>query len=486
MDFLDTLKKVSAYKETENGAFALESTGNYLLNAFGTIGAMRCRTPLDTINTFMLAYSEDRLLAMKLLFYIRDARGGLGERNIFRILTCWMAKNHPEDMRANLELIPFFGRFDDYYSFVGTPLEKEAFSLMKDQFDKDLEDLSNKKPVSLLGKWLKSENGSSHETRYLGRKTRQAFGLGKAEYQRKVSMLRKAIDVVEVKMTDNEWGNIKYDAVPSYAAKNYSDAFRRHDELRYLKFIESVKKGESKINASTLFPYDIVRDYGYSNMDETLEAQWKALPNYVTDGKKFLVMADTSGSMIGLPMDTSVSLAIYFAERNTGAYHGKFITFTDRPSFFDLPDNLSLRDKINLVMNPKNVGYNTDLEAAFKLVLESAIEGNVPQSDLPDAIVVISDMEIDQFGSYDKNTTFTKEMEKRFVDAGYKMPVLVYWNVTARQDTFHAEADDNVRFVSGSSAAIFKGLCEHLGYSAMELMLNVLNSERYSCIKLAE
>lgn len=490
MGFLESLAKVSSYKKTENGAFALNSSGNDLLDAFATLGAMRNRSTNDIVNTFSLAYAEDRLLAMKLLFYIRDARGGVGERDIFRILVNWMAKNHPADIKVNLSLVPEYGRWDDLYAFVETPLVADAFNIMKEQFDKDLAALSEGKPVSVLAKWLKSENTSSKASVKLGKITRVAFGLTKAEYQKKLSMLRKAIDVVETKMSANEWGEIKYEGVPSYAAKNYADAFRRHDEERYTAFLDKVEKGEAKINAATLFPYDLVRAYGYgywnrkSDINASIEAQWKALPNYVTDGKKFLVMADTSGSMEGLPMETSVGLAIYFAERNTGAYHGKFITFTDVPAFYDLPDNLSLREKINLVLDEENVGYSTNLEKAFELVLNSAIEGKVPQEELPEAILVISDMEIDQFGQRKNNTTFTKEMESRFASAGYKMPVLVYWNVNARQSTFHAEADDNVRFVSGSSASIFKGLCEHMGLSARELMLNVLNSERYSAVKI--
>jgi hypothetical protein len=489
MSFLSNLKAVSAYKETENGAFALSSTGNDLLNAFGTLAAMRRRDALDIINKFALAYAEDRLLAMKLLFYVRDARGGCGERETFRTLVTWMANNHPEDIKVNLALVAEYGRWDDLYAFVGTKLEKDALDIMKAQFEQDMKDLYKGKPVSILGKWLKSENTSSAESRQLGKKTREHFGLTAKEYRQKLSMLRKAIDVVETKMSAQNWSDISYEAVPSYAAKNYADAFAKHDEDRYNEFLNNVKAGTAKINAATLFPYDLVRSYTNGrrhDVDDTVEAQWKALPNYVTDEKKFLVMADTSGSMTGLPMDTSVGLAIYFAERNTGAYHGKFITFTDTPRFFDLPDSLSLRERVNLVMDYKNVGYNTNLEAAFELVLKSAIKGKVPQEELPEAILVISDMEIDQFGSRSQNTTFTAEMEQRFADAGYKMPTLVYWNVNARQDTFHAETNDNVRFISGSSAAIFKGLCEHMGFSARELMLNVLNSERYSRVKIAE
>lgn len=493
--FLSGLMSVSSYKETENGAFALSSTQNDLLNAFGTLGAMRSRSNEDIINTFMKAYGQDRLLAMKLLFYIRDSRGGTGERDIFRIIANHLAQTHEADMEVNLKYVPEFGRWDDLYAFIGTKLERQAFAIMHKQYLEDLAAAKDGKPVSLLGKWLKSANASSRTTRKLGELTAERFKEKLSTYRKNLSLLRKAINVTEVKMSSNEWAEIDYEKVPSYASKNYREAFKRHDGDRYAEFMSAVEKGEASIKAATLFPYDIVRTYGYSSwgwgsnkfseVDETLEAQWKALPNYVTDGKKFLVMADTSGSMEGLPMETSVSLAIYFAERNTGDFHGKFITFTDNPRFVDIPDNWTLREKINHVLDRNYVGYNTNLEKAFELVLNAAIKNHCSQEDLPEAILVISDMEIDQFGSHKANTTFTAEMSKRFADAGYKMPTLVYWNVNARMDTFHAEASDDVRFVSGSSAAIFKGLCEHMGYSAMELMLNVLNDERYNCITVA-
>ena len=496
--FLKGLDTVSAYKETENGAFALSTTHKSLLDLFGTIGALRRRDDSDVINLFTKAYVEDRLLAMKILFYARDVRGGLGERRVFRTIASWLAKNHKEDIKLNLQYIPEFGRWDDLYVFVGTPIQEEAMKVLKEQFEKDLVGMAEKKEISLLAKWLKSVNTSSKESRLLGRLTAKAFGLTEKDYRKKLSDLRKYLFIVEKTMSKNEWGNINYNTVPSYAAKNYSAAFMKHDEKRYQAYLDALTNpevGSAKINADTLFPYDLVREYGYDswcysdtkkvNVDQRIEAQWKALPNYVTDGKKFLVMADTSSSMSGLPMETSVGLAIYFAEHNTGAYHGKFITFTEKPRFFDLKDELTLREKINLVLHKDNVGYNTNLEKAFELVLNSAVQNHCSQEDLPEAILVISDMEIDRFGSYEENTTFTTEMKRRFADAGYKMPTLVYWNVNARFDTFHAEASDDVRFVSGSSAAIFKGLCDHMGSTAEELMLATLDVERYSVIKVA-
>jgi hypothetical protein len=295
-------------------------------------------------------------------------------------------------------------------------------------------------------------------------------------------------------MSAKNWSEIQYDAVPSKASTIYREAFLRNDNDRYSAFISDVKTGASKINAAALYPYELLRPYtkycnGYGHLnlkkDDTLEEQWKALPNFVTDGKDFLIMADVSGSMQGLPMDVSVSLAIYFAERNTGAYHGKIMTFESQPEFIEIPDELSLCEKVSLV-NSMGWGGSTNLKAAFDMVLKAAIAGNVKPEDLPKAIVVITDMEIDSYGNRG-NTTFTATMKEEFRAAGYEMPTIVWWNVNARMDTFHAEyKDDSVRFISGCSATIFKSLCENMGNTPEELMLLTLNSERYACVKISE
>ena len=485
--FLNSLGNVSTYKETENGAFALNSTMNKSLDLFGTIGALRNRSDDEIVSMFLEAYGEDQLLALKMLFYTRDCRGGLGERNTFRVIAKYLATNHSADMKVNLWAVPFYGRWDDLYLFEGTPLEKDAFGFMKNQIDFDLENAKSNKSISGCAKWLKSVNATSKETCRLGRLTAKYFGMSEKTYRKTLSQLRSYANVVETEMSANKWAQIAYDKVPSYAAKNYRNAFIKHDEDRYNKFLASVEVGEKNINAGTLFPYDIIREYTCQpvfKLNKTAELQWKALPDYVADSKKkFLVMADTSASMIGLPRDTAVSLAIYFAERNTGDFHGKFITFTDSPRFVDIQDDLSLCDKTKIVMDDKYVGYSTNLEAAFNLVLRSAIFGDVPAEDMPDAILVISDMEINSFSDEEEELSFTETMKRKFADAGYSMPTLVYWNVNARANTFHGNANDDIRFISGSSATIFKSLCDHMGDSAKDLMLATLNSDRYSNIR---
>ena len=481
-DFIKQLATESNAKETENGQYALKSTNNALIDLFGTIGALRYRDEDEIISLFTKAYAEDRLLALKMLFYSRDILEGLGERRTFRTIINWLADEEPDDIKKNIALIPKFGRWDDMYSLVGTKLEKDAFAFMKAQFEEDIKNIDSEN-ISLLGKWLKSVKTSSAESSALGKLTAKYFGLSEKEYRQKVSMLRKKIDVVEKKMTSNKWDEIEYSAVPSKAANIYKDAFERHDEERYRKFIERVEAGEEKINSKTLFPYDLAGYYinTGNTLDKTIEEQWKALPNYMTRNRDFLVMADVSGSMFGRPMETSVGLAIYFSERNKGLYHGKFMTFSSNPQFVVLPDDVSLSKKVKITMS-SDWGYNTNLDAAFRMVLESAKKSKAKQEDIPEALVVITDMEIDQCTS--GAATITEKYKELFNEAGYEVPVIVWWNVNARQNTFHGGFDDSsVRFISGSSATVFKSLCENLGDSPEELMLKTLNSERYSEVK---
>lgn len=490
-NLLRAMKQENAIKETENGAIALNTTFSSLLDLFGEIGALRNRNEKDIIDLFIKAYAEDRLLTLKMLFYVRDVRGGLGERKTFKVILKYLVENYPEDVKINLELIPYYGRWDDLFILLDTPLKGDVLSLIKKQLTQDINNLTNEnQDISLLAKWLPSENTSSYKTKSLAYKIRRYLNLSPKKYRKILSSLRSRLKVVEKDMSANNWSNINYETVPSKAFLNYKEAFTRHDETRYRDYLVEVNKGEAKINSSTLYPYDLVKKYlatAISPKDNTVEAQWKALPDYINNNKQnFLIMADVSGSMLSpdyVPISTSVGLAIYFAERSKGAFKNHFITFTDVPRLVNLPENLSLNQKIRLVRGTE--GYNTDLEAAFNLVLNSAIKQKVPKESMPTAIVVISDMEIDQFGKQDEyeNTSFTQEMSAKFNEAGYKMPVLVYWSVNAKANTFHATVDDNVRFVSGSSPSVFKNLCDNLGSSALELMLSTLNNNRYDLVK---
>ena len=294
--------------------------------------------------------------------------------------------------------------------------------------------------------------------------------------------MRKQIGVVESLMSAGKWNEIKYPEVPSRAMMIYRRAFAKHDPDGFSEYINKADKGEVKINASTLYPYDIVEKilYGREN-NKVLEAQWKALPDYVEQGTNALIMADVSGSMYGRPMATSIGLAIYFAERNTGAYHNLFMTFSANPQIVSLKGE-TLFQKIN---NAGRAGWgmNTDLKAAFKKVLDIAEKNNVSQEEMPKVIVVISDMEIDYSGN--KDWSFYDKMASKFQKAGYIIPNVIFWNVNSRHDVFHADATrKGVQLASGQSVTVFKQVLQNLGYNPIETMENIINSERYDCITI--
>jgi len=487
-NFVNALRKEDNFTETENGAIALKSTYSSLVDLFGQIGAFRSRTEQDIETAFIKAFSEDNLLATKMAFYARDIRfGGLGERRVFRTILKFLAISYPEIVKKNIENIALFGRFDDLYELVGTPVESVMFDYVKKQWQSDIEGMKNNQSISVLGKWLKSVNTSSAESRKLGKLTAKKLGLNEAQYRKQLSALRKYVDVVERKMSANQWTEINYPGVPSRAMTIYRDAFKKHDEEGFNSYIESVSKGESKINANTLFPYDILEKMGLntwgsylscSKKDKVLEEQWKALPNYIEGENNVLVMADTSGSMSGRPICTSVGLAIYFAERNHGVFKDVFMTFSSRPSFIQLKGN-SLYEKVRSI---PSIIDNTNLQAAFELILKSAINNNLSQEDMPKSLVIISDMQFDA-QTNDSDMTWHDAMVKMFGRNGYEMPNIIYWNVNSRRDSFQVTSDrKGVQLASGQSASVFKSILKNIGLTPYEAMINTLNNPAYDCI----
>ena len=475
MSFMDDLEIETSVTLTENGGRALSTTGDKLLNLFAVLGALRSR-PTDVIDKFDAAFRENADLATKMAFYGRDVRGGLGERAVGRLMLRELALLYPEVVTANFKNIVEFGRYDDLFVLFDTPVETAMVAFVKMRLLYDYRDMKSNQHVSLLAKWMPSINASSEHTKALAHRFVKALNTTPREYRKTLSALRKYIDVTEVKMSANKWTDIDYKAVPSNAMSNYGSAFARHDYEGFTRYMDTVKSGDVKINAATLYPYNVIETM-YGNRD-VAEAQWKALPNYVEGDNNFLIMADVSGSMMGRPMATSVGLAIYFAERNHGAFANKFMTFTDIPRIVDVTGD-NLFDKYCSVTD--HVGYNTNLEAAFDVILSTAVRTKCPQADLPKALVIISDMEIDYWGG--GSLTFTEEMRKRFADAGYEMPKLVYWNVDSRKDTFLASKNDpNTILVSGQSASTFKNLIRGIDLSAFEIMVQTLNDPRYDCV----
>lgn len=484
MNFTNALREEAKWTTTENGAICKNTTGSALLDLFATIGSLRERSEFDIQRLFGLAYDENSLYAVKTLFYARDIRKGLGERRTFRVILPYLAKKNQEAVIKNLKYIGEYGRFDDYYCLIGTPVEKEMWATVKEQLMKDLSDMEAGKPVSLLAKWLKSADASSERTRKLGIYTARSLGLSVYVYKRLVKSLRKYIDIVEKRMSANEWNTINYSSVPSKAMMNYRNAFMRHDEERFSQYLNDVSVGKEKINTGTLYPYDIVHKILYGHEDNTvLEAQWNNLPNYIDNECNVLVMADVSGSMTGRPMATSVGLALYFAERNKGPYHNIFMTFSGRPEIVEVKGS-TLHDKIHFI-SKANWEMNTNLEAALFKILEIAHENNCSQDDLPKALIIISDMEIDDCTRQEHKEQFYDYVARKYEEVGYRIPNIVFWNVNSRHDVFHADKNrKGVLLVSGQSANTFRNVLNAIDKTPMDLMYQVLDSDRYKPITI--
>ena len=502
MNFAQAMYHEGSTKLTENGAFAYDSTGQgALLDLFSQIGALRPRTEQEIRQKFAAAFNEDVLLATKMLFYAGDIRqGGLGERRTFRLCLNWLAENHPSIVLKNLELIPYFNRFDSLFVLVGTDCEKAMWELVAKTLTADVKAMKSSTarkhvPASLLAKWMPSENASSAQTCYLANKAIKALHLNPRTYRKMLSALRKHINITERMMSAGEWGKIDYAKVPSYAMHNYGSAFAKHDYERFDTYLKSVKKGEVKINAGVLYPYDLVEKYMNfratgthfgdcyvaHNEDAVVEAQWKALPNYINEGLNIVAMADVSGSMRGRPMASSIALAIYLAQHNVGAYRNQYMTFTNEPEFINLREGCSLLEAVQKTASA-GVGYSTNLMKAMNEILRVAVANRVPNSEMPKAMLVLSDNEIDQYYRPNANWDFMDTLEAKFRAYGYECPKLILWNINARKDTFLTNRED-VILVSGQSASTFKSLVNALnGMTAYDYMVSILNGKAYEKI----
>ena len=487
MSLLENIKKEQSYTLTENGALALDSTFSALVDHFAVSGALRQRDEADIITMFSKALIEDKLLATKMAFYTRDVRGGLGERRSGRLMLRYLALNYPAIFSKNIGYIAEYGRYDDLVYLLDYAPEL-IVPLLHKQLLQDIADMNENKPVTLLAKWLPSVNTSNVETVKKGRFLAKRFNMSEREYRKTLSSLRKYLNVVEVNMSAKNYEDIVYPEVPSKAMNNYRNAFKRNDEERFNEFLNKVEKGEEKINASVLYPYDITEKYLYGSglygfnkmeVDEVLEAQWKALPDYVQGENNFLIMADVSGSMMGRPLATSVGLALYFAQRNKGAFASRFMTFSARPELVEIKGE-NLLENIRYIINQKWM-MNTNLEAAFDLVLSTAVRYKTPVQDMPTSIVVITDMEFDQCAN--KNWLFYDQMKAKFEHFGYTIPNIVFWNVDSRNNTYHASFDrKGVQLASGQSTVVFESLIKGINLTPYEYMLSVLNVPRYEKI----
>ena len=479
MKLVDALRQNNTV--TENGMTTNSSSLDACVDLFFTIGAMRGQDKTRLISKFSHALLSDPNRAMKILFWVRDIRGGAGERQIFKDIMVYLAENHPQFLKENIPYVSEYGRWDDLLTLVGTKLETEALTQIRWA-------LENKN--GLAAKWMPRKGPVAN-------RLRQFLEMSPKQYRKTLVELTK---VVETQMCSNEWEKIDFGKLPSVASARYQKAFWKRNEAGYKAYIASLQKGEAKINASAVYPYDVTKSLQRGNADVAIE-QWKALPNYMEGStERILPVVDVSGSM-SCPaggnknvtcMDVSLSLGLYISERNEGAFKDAFVTFSSEPSLQYLKGNL--RDRF-AQLSKAEWGYNTDIEKVFDLILDQARKNSVPESEMPTKVLILSDMEFDSasrsrsgyFGKSEPsswNPTAQQMIEQKYSSAGYKMPQIVYWNIQSRGDNVPVAFDKTgTALISGFSPSILKSVVRGEITSPSGIMDETILSSRYEAIK---
>lgn len=465
---------------TENGMTTNSTTLSGCVDLFYQIGAMRGADKQRLINVFVKAFSEDALMAMKLLFWSRDIRGGAGERKIFRDIVTYLANTKTDILRKNLVLFSEYGRWDDILVLFGTPLEQDALELIGNA-------LNNKD--GLCAKWMPRPNVKVPAKKEIANTIRKFMGLTPKQYRK---VLVEASNTVEQLMCSGKWNEIDYSKLPSKAMSDLMKAFSKNDLARFQEYLGKLEKGEVKINASAVYPYDIIKSMSQGN-DRGANAQWLALPNYMEGSNEFVLpLVDVSSSMNQSAggsqttcMDVAISLGLYISERNEGPFKDAFITFHEQPSLEFVKGSLSERYN---QMSRSRWGGSTNIESAFKLILKKAIEGKVPQEQMPTMMIMLSDMEFNvSQGYYAKpNPNLLDMVTQLFEEAGYKMPKLVFWNIASRSDDNKPVKHDEkgIGLVSGFSPSILKSVLSGKSVTPMDMMLETINSERYEAVTI--
>jgi hypothetical protein len=444
---------------TNNGAITNSTSLNAVLDLFFIAGASRTMDEQSICNMLVKAYSENQALTLKVIFWAGDIRNGQGERRFFRIALKWLETYHLSVLENLLHLVPEFNRWDSLFELKSNKVLQLVYPALVDK-------------NSLCAKWMpRRKQYDNFAARF-----RNYFGITPKQYRQ---LIVKNTKVVETQMCNKQWSEIEYSKIPSVAFSKYRKAWKRNDSERFGKFIADVTEGKEKINASVIFPHDIYRSFKHGGDEASINAQWKCLPNYLENSKeRILPVCDVSGSMQGLPMDISVSLGIYFSERNESAFKDAFITFSETPKLEYLKG--SLTERIHQLETSK-WGYNTNLVSVFDLVLNAAIANKLSNDDLPTMLVIISDMEFDIACT---NRTNLEVIRSKFEVNDYKMPSLVFWNVNGREGNVPVNTNDkNVALVSGSSPVTIKSILGAKEITPMEVMISTLNHERYNCIQ---
>jgi len=500
--FLNQMIKDNNITHTENGGVTRKTTESKVLDMFAVGGAYRSRSDEDVILLFKNALEENPLLAMKCLFYIRDIRGGQGERRFFRVAYRWLCNEYPEVAKKNLENVSEYGRWDDLiYVTEGTPCATAAFNIIKHQLALDIQC----KTPSLLAKWMPSINASSSETKRLGHILANFLGMTEKQYRKTLSVLRERINVLERLMSADKWDKIEFDKIPSKAGLVYRNAFARRDILakRYEAF---AKSKDTKVNAEALYPHDIAhRAFAakYLSYDDPkrlmLQKYWDNLKDFYNGREENgIAVVDVSGSMSGIPMEAAVSMGAYIADKAHGPFANHFITFSAYPELVRF-EGVDIVDKLNRCVDA-DWGMNTNIHAVFDMLLNTARNKHVKPEDMPTRIYIFSDMEFDACVSlehyrnnnswfyYTRETTVSsiseinsdlENIKLEWARYGYQMPQIIFWNLNARNNRIPA-IGDGFSYVSGFSPSMID--CILSGKDGYDLMLEKLMSNRYAAV----
>lgn len=503
--FLNQMVRDNNITRTENGGVTRKTTESKVLDMFAVGGAYRNRSDADVILLFKNAFEENRELAMKCLFYLRDVRGGQGERRFFRIAFRWLCDKHPEVAKRNLNNVSEYGRWDDLiYVAEGTKCQTAAFNIIKHQLALDVQC----KTPSLLAKWLPSQNASNKDTKRLGHVLANYLHMTNKEYRKTLSVLRERINVLERLMSANRWDEIEFDKIPSRAGIIYRNAFARRDILakRYEAF---AKSSETKVNAKALYPHDIAHrafDWGMKRADINaperlmLQKYWDNLKDFYNGREENgIAVVDVSGSMSGIPMEAAVSMGAYIADKAHGPFANHFITFSANPELVRF-EGVDIVDKFNRCVKA-NWGMNTNVAAVFDMLLNTAKKKHVKAEDMPTRIYIFSDMEFDKCMTFDSNyrndgwgwnwnsckhpsstqevNSDLEKIKRKWRAAGYQMPSVIFWNLNARNNRIPA-IGDGFSYVSGFSPSMIDSILS--GKDGYDLMLDKLMSKRYAAV----
>ena len=460
MDFIQSLQTKDTV--TENGMPTHSTSFSSCVDLFFTIGAVRGQSPDRILNNFIKAFYEDKTVALRILFWARDARDGAGERNTFRIIFKWLCDNHPETITKNLQYVSYLGRWDDYLVAIGTKCENEVMSMIKEALDSG---------DQLCAKWMPRKG-------VIANTLRKHFKMTPKEYRK---LLVSNTNVVETHMCSKNWSAIDYSKVPSLAISRYTVAFKKNDIERFASYLNDLSNGKTKVNTGAIYPYDVLKNV---NNGELAQRQWESLPNYLENCHDLVLpLVDVSGSMhIRVPnsnlmvIEIATSLGLYISERNEGPFKNYFMTFSSAPQLVHTVG--TLKDRL-MQMSRCDWGMNTNLIYVFSSMLGHARKHNVSASDMPTKILIFSDMEFDSCVDNPDNTAM-ESIKEEYSKYGYTLPKIVFWNLASRHNNTPVKYnEDGTALVSGFSPSILKSILSMKIANPHAIMMDTLNDYKY-------